>query len=65
MSILDQGETVRVRVTPSQGAACEYPSVYDAACAARAECALVGKPPLVEMKIGEGGWFMVRLSTFV
>ena len=65
MSILDQGESVRVRVTPSNSSACEYPSVYDAAIAARAECALVGKPPLVEMKIGEGEWFMVRLSTFV
>lgn len=64
MSII-QGENVRVRITPCGGKVCEYPSVYDAAVAARAECALVGKPPMVEMKVGNGDWLQIRLSSFV
>lgn len=65
MNSIIQGETVRVRITPCGGSACEYPSVYDAAVAARAECERVGKPPMVEMKVGNRDWIQIRLSSFV
>jgi len=63
---IDQGEEIRVRVTaPGSTAACEYPSVADACHAAHNYCINRKAPPLVEMKIGDGEWFMVRLSNFV
>jgi hypothetical protein len=66
MNTEDQGVEVKARVTPpGSSAACEFMSIADACRDAHKQCEFAKAPPLVEMKVGDGEWFPVRLSNFV
>lgn len=63
---IDQGVEIKARVTPPGSTApCEFMSIADACRDAVSHCHFSKQPPLVEIKVGDGEWQVVRLSNFV